>query len=578
METLTQFARLASVAIENARFFEIAQQELHERKQTEIALKETNEYLDNLFNYTNAPIIVWDPQFKVTRFNHAFEDLTGRNESDLLGKTLEILFPSNQVESSMNLISKTLTGERWEVVEINIQHVDGSIRIVLWNSATLFSSDGETPIATIAQGQDITDRKRTENMIEARLRLVEFSAHHTLNELLTKTLDEVCVMLDSPIGFYHFVDSDQITLSLQAWSTRTMQEYCKAEGKGSHYPVEQAGIWADCIRLKQPVIHNDYASLPASQKKGLPQGHAVLTRELVVPIMREDWVVAILGIGNKPQEYTQKDVEVVAYFADVAWEIAERKRAELQLAEYTENLEAMVEERTHALKDAQEKLVRQERLALLGQVAGSMGHELRNPLGVISNAIYFLKLAQPNANDQIKEYLDIIEKETHTSDKIITDLLDFSRIKATDRKAVSVSELIYQTLNRFPAPATVDVILNIPADLPSVFVDAQQVSQVLGNLTVNACQAMPDGGQLTVDSNLCMVDGGQWVRIAIKDTGVGITPENMKKLFEPLFSTKIKGVGLGLAVSLKLIEANDGRIEVTSEAGVGSTFTVFLPL
>ena len=139
--------------------------DITERKRAEEALRETNEYLENLFNYANAPIIVWDPQFKITRFNHAFETLTGRSAAEVLGKSLEILFPPAQIKASMELIQKTLTGERWEVVEISIQHVDGSIRTVLWNSATLFSADGKTPIATIAQGQDITERKQAEEAL-----------------------------------------------------------------------------------------------------------------------------------------------------------------------------------------------------------------------------------------------------------------------------------------------------------------------------------------------------------------------------------------------------------------------------
>jgi len=142
--------------------------DITERKQSEQKLKETNEYLDNLFNYANAPIIVWDPQFKITRFNHAFEALTGRSENEVLGASLETLFPPNQVEPSMELIRKTLTGEHWEVVEIEIINVDGSIHTLLWNSATLFSADGGTPVATIAQGQDISVRKETEAALTRR--------------------------------------------------------------------------------------------------------------------------------------------------------------------------------------------------------------------------------------------------------------------------------------------------------------------------------------------------------------------------------------------------------------------------
>ena len=147
--------------------------------------------------------------------------------------------------------------------------------------------------------------------------------------VLQKTLDQVGKLSSSPIGFYHFVESDQQTLSLQAWSTRTLQEFCQTQGGGLHYPIDQAGVWADCARNKQALIHNDYASLP--QRHGMPDGHAQVVRELVVPILRGEKVVAILGVGNKPSDYTENDVELVTYFADVAWEITTRKRAEEQL-------------------------------------------------------------------------------------------------------------------------------------------------------------------------------------------------------------------------------------------------------
>jgi PAS domain S-box-containing protein len=128
-------------------------------------LRETNDYLENLFNYANAPIIVWDPQFRITRFNHAFETLTGRPAGEVIGQSLEILFPPSLVESSLALIKQTTGGERWETVEIAILHLDGSVRTVLWNSATIFSADGKTPVATIAQGQDITERKQAEQAL-----------------------------------------------------------------------------------------------------------------------------------------------------------------------------------------------------------------------------------------------------------------------------------------------------------------------------------------------------------------------------------------------------------------------------
>lgn len=126
-------------------------------------------------------------------------------------------------------------------------------------------------------------------------------------------------------------------------------------------------------------------------------------------------------------------------------------------------------------------LVRQERLALMGQLAGSIGHELRNPLGVILNAVYFLKIGgSKNASDKVKEYLTIaIENEARASDKIVTDLLDFTRLKSIDREAVSVSDLIGETLERFPVPPSVEVVLEIPLDLPRVFVNSPRMIQIL---------------------------------------------------------------------------------------------------
>ncbi len=259
-------------------------------------------------------------------------------------------------------------------------------------------------------------------------------------------------------------------------------------------------------------------------------------------------------------------------------DITERKRAEEKLRNYNTRLEADVAERTRALSEAQEKLVRQEKLAVLGQLAGGVGHELRNPLAAINNAVYYLKMVQPEADEKVKQYHGLIEHEVHTAEKIITDLLDFARVKSVEREQVAVRELVKRVLERFPVPESITTVLDLPANLPRVFVDQAQMEQVLGNLTTNACQAMREGGTLSIISEQASVEQGQWVLIRVKDTGLGITPEHMQKLFEPLFTTKPRGIGLGLAVSKKLAEANGGRIEVESEPGKGSTFTVYLPV
>jgi two-component system, cell cycle sensor histidine kinase and response regulator CckA len=168
-------------------------------------------------------------------------------------------------------------------------------------------------------------------MEKIRLRLIEYAANHTLKELITKTLDEICEIIHSPIGFFNFVTAGQTSRSFQQGLTRTLTEFYRKGNEGMHSPIEQTGVWADCVRQKKPIIYNDHASL--EEKRGTPEGHAELIRKLVVPIMRKDQVVAILGVGNKPAFYTEKDVEIASYLSDVAWEIIQPKKTEEALIE-----------------------------------------------------------------------------------------------------------------------------------------------------------------------------------------------------------------------------------------------------
>ena len=262
------------------------------------------------------------------------------------------------------------------------------------------------------------------------------------------------------------------------------------------------------------------------------------------------------------------------FVSSVEEPFTERKRAEEDLKEYSGRLEVMVEERTQKLRDAQETLVQKERLAVLGQLAGGVGHELRNPLGVISNAVYYLQAINPDADESTREYLNMISSEVRDAEKIISDLLDFSRTRMPERQEIGVSELVAQVLEKKPPPENVGVKTEFPEDLPEVYVDPAQINQVLINLVVNAYQAMNEGGKLVIKGE----NKNNQVLITINDNGSGISEDHMTKLFEPLFTTKAKGIGLGLAVSKNLVETNGGTIEVESEEGAGSTFTLHLPI
>jgi len=193
--------------------------DITERKKAEEALRDTRDYLDNLINYANAPIIVWDPSLNITRFNRAFERLTGHATDEVLGKKLDILFPDESREASMELIRKAIVGERWEVVEIPILNQDGTVRIVLWNSATLYASDGKTVIATIAQGQDITERKKAEE--ELKRSNVELEASNKELEAFSYSVSHD---LRAPLR------------SMEGFSSAMLEDYAeKLDGQGKQY-------------------------------------------------------------------------------------------------------------------------------------------------------------------------------------------------------------------------------------------------------------------------------------------------------------------------------------------------------
>lgn len=200
---------------------------------------------------------------------------------------------------------------------------DGTLFPVEVNVSYVLMNTREYAVVIV---RDITELKRNERILQARLGLSEYAASHSLEELLQKTVDETEHLTGSRIGFLHFIEDEQQTIWLQVWSTNTTKSMCTAEGKGIHYSIEKAGVWTDCVHERRPVIHNDYAGL--QHRKGMPEGHAPVVRELVVPVLRGNSIVAILGVGNKPQDYDEYDVTLTSELANMAWDIVLQKRAD----------------------------------------------------------------------------------------------------------------------------------------------------------------------------------------------------------------------------------------------------------
>jgi PAS domain S-box-containing protein len=493
--------------------------EITERKQAEEKLSASENELRSLFAAMTDVVFVLDGEGRYLRIAPTNPINLYRLPQDMLGKAVYEVLPKDTADYMMAKIHAAIETKQTILGEYALQ-IDGK-EIWFASSASRLSDNSVIWVA-----HDISERKRAEGAI------------HDLARFPTENPNPVMRIDRGGILLY-----------------------------ANKAALVQLADWKLELGNQVPRVLND------------PFQEVFKTGTINTVELTCGGCIFSIAIGPTPEG---NDVNI--YGVD----ITERKQAESKLKEYSEHLEEMVADRTRKLLQAQEELVRKEKLAVLGTLAGGVGHELRNPLGVISNSVYYLKMVQPEANEKIKKHHGIIEQELHNATRIVSDLLDYAREISTEPKPGSVSELVEYTLSCFPVPASIQVSLKIPADLPQVYADPLHVQQILGNLVTNACQAMNNpsldtkAGSATTSGRCKLTISAtlqkKMVAIAVKDTGTGIIPENLPKLFEPLFSTKVTGIGLGLAVSRKLAEANSGRIEVESQVGKGSTFTLYLPV
>jgi signal transduction histidine kinase len=261
---------------------------------------------------------------------------------------------------------------------------------------------------------------------------------------------------------------------------------------------------------------------------------------------------------------------------ELAVNITERKIMQNKLAEYSQKLEKLVNKRTKQLKLAQAKLVKSERLATIGELAAMVGHDLRNPLTGIMGAAYYLKTKHtPELGAKAKEMLETIENAIIYSNKIVNDLLEYSRDLKLELTETTPKELLKTALSLTEIPQGIHVV-DATEDKPTVKADAEKLRRVFVNIIRNAFDAMPDGGILTVKS---MNVKGK-LEVSFKDTGTGMSKETLSKLKGgvPLFTTKAKGMGFGVPICKRIVEAHGGELLVESKVGKGTTITITVPV
>jgi signal transduction histidine kinase len=252
-------------------------------------------------------------------------------------------------------------------------------------------------------------------------------------------------------------------------------------------------------------------------------------------------------------------------------------RSLVDLRETVRSLDKLLDLDLAIIEDAYQaeymaRLQRNERLATLGQVAGGIAHELRNPLNVVKTSVYYLLNARNPTPEKTAEHFRRIERNVELADGVITALSSFAKIPAPDLRPVPVEPLVREALELNPPGAAIATHVDCQDGLPPVLADGDQLRIVFGNLIRNARDAMPGGGRLTIAGR----DAGGRVAVEFADTGVGIPRDDLSRVMEPLYSTKARGLGLGLAIARSILDKNQGTLNVASEVGCGSIFTVHL--
>ena len=492
-----------------------------ERLKEEEKLRETSQYLDKLFRNANAPIITWDPSLLITRFNDAFEELSGYQYGEVIGKNLDILFPDKHKEVSIDIIKKTGSGNNLKTVEIMIQRKDGELRSVIWNTANVLADDGVTIAATIAQGQDITDQKDAEEALREQ------------NDLL------VSLLKYSPVNIF----------------------------------IKEVSTKENRVLNVSDNFH-ELTGIPSAQMIGKTM-HELFPSDFADKIVVDDWTIFTNGNVLNIEEtlngriyntikfpFILGDKKIIGGFSI---DITERKKAVTQIEEAVKKLELSKEE------------LRQKNTEL-EQFTYTVSHDLKSPLITIKG--YSGGLLRDLSNGRHDRFESDLKRIAVAADKmtsLLENLLELSRIGriVNPPTKFSMGELTHDVISLLSGPITkCNANIVVQEGLPDIYADRTRMHEVIQNLVENALKFTGERPEPTIEIGL-RKNGVSNQIFFIRDNGKGIDPryhETVFGLFNKL-DASTEGTGIGLALVRRIIEVHGGRIWVESEGiNRGTTF------
>jgi|GEM_PF-1699521 PAS domain S-box-containing protein len=491
-------------------------------------LRETSEYLDNLLTYANAPIIVWDPSFKITKFNRAFEDLALIEASRAIGKPLEILFPETSKKKSMYLIKSALAGKHWETVEIPILRQDGNIRAVIWNSANIKDDNGKI-VATIAQGQDITERKTAEE--QRRRAQAELKEHAIKLEKAVADLKNLQLAVENASDIVFIADFKGTILSVN----RAAESILGLEtGHVVGRNISQFG---------RPVDPDFYRKI----MRKIKTGGRIFSGE-----------VASVDREGKKMVFDLKTSAVISREGKILFFVG------------------IMRDRTEA------KEIDRAKTEFISLVA----HQLRTPLATMTMAAELvLNNYVGKVDAAARETIKNIYNSAHQMSGLIELFLNLSRIELgrlqinpEPLEMIDLAQDLVKLIKPQAAAKGIAFETEFSDSLPVMNVDRRIMYIALENLLTNAVKYTPEGGKIV----FAMRVEKDKLAISVADTGVGIPKSQLSLIFTKMFRAAnvgdIKGMGLGLNITKNTIEQGGGQIFFQSEENKGSTFSITIPL
>ncbi len=486
------------------------------RNEAELAAKKTWGEVQTLIEFLHDPFFLMDSDLKLTYVNTGAERVIGKNREQLLGKSIEKAFPKAEGTS---MYRHLVDGET------NSSFREFFKPLGIWIDCSIYSwIDNNNNNNIGVHFKDVTESVE----LERRLTQSEQSYRHLVNSI--------------PDPFFALDKHLRVTFWNENVEKLTGTSAKDAIGKHIRQVLPEAsGKEHDEIYFS--VLFN-----------GKPQNFTMNIKTANSELIFENYIYSsVRGLSVLCKDVT------------------EDRRFEAELQRYNLQLQQLVEERTKALKEA-------ERLATIGQTAGMVGHDIRNPLQSIVSNLYLAKaevepLADNEAKKRLTESLNSIEEQIFYINKIVTDLQDYARRLKPEMQETEVDKIVDSVFSAVKMPENIFVSRFVQKDAPHIITDASFVMRILTNLVTNAIQAMPKGGKLSVQAT-CR---GNKIILTVADSGEGIPEEVKPHLFQPLFTTKSKGQGFGLATVKRLTEALKGTISFESELGKGTTFTVQIP-